>query len=98
MASLNHGQGKDTGTSRMRLTVCVGSSCHLKGSRHIVEQLRALIAASGLEDGIELSGAFCMGRCVNGVSLVLDGVCHSLKPEETGAFFTENILKKMSGT
>jgi NADH:ubiquinone oxidoreductase subunit E len=63
-----------------------------------VEQLQALIAASGLEDRIELGGAFCMGRCVNGVSLVLNGIYHSLKPEDTGAFFTENILKKMSGT
>jgi NADH:ubiquinone oxidoreductase subunit E len=82
----------------MRLTVCVGSSCHLKGSRQIVEQLRALIAASGFKDKIELDGAFCMGRCVSGVSVLLDGIPHSVQPEGTNAFFARNIQEKMDGT
>jgi hypothetical protein len=79
----------------MNVTVCVGSSCHLKGSRQIVEQLQSLIATSDYKDQIELKGAFCMGRCVSGVSVLVDGAYHSLKPEEANAFFTEKILRKM---
>jgi NADH:ubiquinone oxidoreductase subunit E len=100
MAAVNHEQEKIPDNSRgpcMSLTICIGSSCHLKGSRRIVEQLQSLIAASGFKDKIEFKGAFCMGRCVSGVSVLLDGVYHSVQPEETNAFFTRNILKKMAG-
>ena len=46
----------------MKVTVCIGSSCHLKGSRQIVEQLQNLIAENNLGDKVELGGTFCMGN------------------------------------
>ena len=42
----------------MKITVCIGSSCHLKGSRHIVEELQYLIAQNDLKDKVELAGTF----------------------------------------
>ena len=45
----------------MKVTVCIGSSCHIKGSRPVVEQLQELIARENLNDKIELVGSFCMG-------------------------------------
>ena len=47
----------------MNVTVCIGSSCHIKGSRIVVEQLQTLIARYQLGDQVELGGSFCMGRC-----------------------------------
>ena len=44
----------------MKVTVCIGSSCHIKGSRQVVEQLQELIAKEGLQDQVELGGTFCM--------------------------------------
>ncbi len=44
----------------MKITVCIGSSCHIKGSRQVVEQLQSLIASNSLGDKVELSGTFCM--------------------------------------
>jgi NADH:ubiquinone oxidoreductase subunit E len=78
----------------MKVTVCIGSSCHLKGSRQIVEQLQSLIAKADCKDKVELNGAFCMGKCVTGVSVTVDGIYHSVKPGDTKTFFEENILKK----
>ena len=49
----------------MKITVCIGSSCHLKGSRQVVEQLQYLIAQHNLKDKIDLGGTFCMGNCQN---------------------------------
>ena len=46
----------------MKVTVCIGSSCHIKGSRQIVEQLQYLIAENNLGDKVELGGTFCMGN------------------------------------
>ena len=51
----------------MKLTVCIGSSCHIKGSRQVVEQLQNLIAEHDLKDKVELGGTFCMGKCQQGV-------------------------------
>ena len=47
----------------MKVTVCIGSSCHVKGSRQVVEQLQYLIAQNDLSDKVELGGTFCMGQC-----------------------------------
>ena len=44
----------------MKITVCIGSSCHLKGSRRVVEELQHLIAENNLKDEAELGGTFCM--------------------------------------
>jgi NADH:ubiquinone oxidoreductase subunit E len=84
----------------MKVTVCIGSACHVKGSRQIVEQLQFLIAQHNCGDKVELNGAFCMGKCnaseggTPAVSVRVDDVYHSLKPENTKAFFDEQILKK----
>ena len=47
----------------MKLTVCIGSSCHVKGSKSVIEQLQSLIAANNLGDKVELAGTFCTGNC-----------------------------------
>ena len=79
----------------VNVTVCIGSSCHLKGSRDIVEQLKALIQERHLEDKINLAGTFCMGNCMNGVSLTIDGEVFSLKPENTKTFFEKEIVVRL---
>ena len=37
----------------MKITVCIGSSCHLKGSRAVVERLKTLIDEKKLGDKVE---------------------------------------------
>ena len=46
----------------IKVTICIGSSCHLKGSRQVVEKLQALITENNLDEKVELSGTFCMGK------------------------------------
>jgi NADH:ubiquinone oxidoreductase subunit E len=76
--------------------VCIGSSCHLKGSRQIVEEFQTLIAENNLKDKVELSGAFCMSNCQNGVSITLNDTLFSLKPESARDFFRKEVLTKIS--
>lgn len=82
----------------MNITVCIGSSCHLKGSRAVVEQLERLILERGLKDEIELRGSFCMGQCQTGVSVLLDGVYYSLTPEDAERFMIQTVLPKLTHT
>lgn len=79
----------------MTITICIGSSCHLKGSREIVSQLESLITEHNLKNRIDLNGSFCMGDCVNGVSVKIDGELFSLKPEHTKEFFETEILRRL---
>lgn len=79
----------------MKVTVCIGSSCHIKGSRSVVEQLQKRIAEENLEDAIELTGSFCMGKCRQGVCCEVDGEIFSVSPETAGAFFEHEIRGKV---
>ncbi len=79
----------------MKVTVCIGSSCHIKGSRQVVEQLQYLIAQHNLKDKVELGGTFCMGKCQQGVCVTIDDAFFSLTPESTDDFFAKEILAKV---
>ena len=76
----------------MRVTICIGSACHLKGSREIIQQLQQLVKEHGVSDKVDLNGAFCTGNCVNGVCVTVDGTLYSLSPETTKEFFEKEIL------
>ena len=78
----------------MKITVCIGSSCHIKGSRQVVAQLQQLIAEHGLEDRVELGGTFCMGHCQQGVCVTVNDTFHSVSPDTVAEFFAKEILAK----
>lgn len=76
----------------MEITICIGSSCHLRGSREIIGKLEKLVKENSLQDKVELKGSFCMGQCQKGVCVTIDGVLHSLTPEKTEEFFNSYVL------
>ena len=79
----------------MKITVCIGSSCHIKGSRQVVEQLQYLISENKLSDKVELGGTFCMGKCQQGVCVTVDDNFYSVTPDNVNEFFNENVLEKV---
>ena len=79
----------------MKVTVCIGSSCHIKGSRKVVEQLQALIGENNLGDKVELGGTFCLGECQKGVCVTVDNEFFSVTPDTVVEFFENNIKAKV---
>ena len=79
----------------LKITVCIGSSCHIKGSRQVVEQLQYLISENNLGDKVELGGTFCMGKCQQGVCVTVNDSFYSVTPETTGEFFAKEVLSKV---
>ncbi len=79
----------------LKVTVCVGSSCHLKGSRQVVEGLRKLLVDNNLLDKVELAGTFCMGKCEQGVCVTIGEETFSVKPETVKVFFEKEILTRI---
>ena len=74
--------------------VCVGSSCHLKGSQDIVEMLQQAVQEFRIEDEIVLSGSFCIGKCNRiGVTVQVNDEIHvGVTRENFREFFKKNIL------
>ena len=79
----------------MKVTVCIGSSCHIKGARQVVSQFKELIDENNLTDKVELGGTFCMGNCQKGVCVTVDEVFYSVTPDTAKEFFEENIKSKV---
>ena len=81
----------------MIIQVCVGSSCHLKGSADIVELLQKSVEENHLENEITLAGSFCIGKCNRiGVTVQVDDDIHTgITRENFKEFFKENVLERV---
>lgn len=80
----------------LNVYICVGSSCHLKGSYQIMKKFQELIKEKNLENKVELKASFCLGNCTNGVSIkVGEEIIGNITPENAEKKFEEYILKKV---
>ena len=81
----------------MIIQICIGSSCHLKGSYELVEKFKAAIEAHDLDAEITLAGSFCTGKCNReGVTVVIDDEIYTgVTPEDFKEFFREKVLSKI---
>ena len=77
--------------------VCVGSSCHLKGARRVIERFDDLVREHGLKDKVALKGSFCMERCgERGVNWQIDDEPFTSPTcEDAVEVFRERVLKRV---
>ena len=64
----------------MTIKVCVGSSCHLKGSYEVIEAFKEVLKRYDVEDVVELQAGVCLGHCALGVTVG----CEGMEPAERG--------------
>lgn len=79
-----------------KITVCIGSACHLKGSYNVVTTFQSMIEEMNLADRVELVLAFCLGQCQQAVCVQVDGELHSVSADSARQFFRENVLPRVS--
>lgn len=79
----------------MRVTICIGSACHLKGSREVIQQLQTLVKQNGLAQKVDLNGAFCTGNCVNGVCVTVGDELFSVSPDTVQEFYEKEIVGRL---
>ena len=76
----------------MKLSVCVGSSCHLKGSYDVIEKLKEIVKKYDVEDLVELSASFCLGECAKGVVVKADEIhLHNVNLENVEDVFVKEV-------
>src|SRR4030042_2957041 len=75
------------------VTVCVGSSCHIKGARDMITRFNDFLTKEGLESKVELKGSFCMERCGEGINWMLgDEIISSPSAAEGAETFRKKVL------
>ena len=79
----------------MTVTVCLGSSCHVKGSHFVLEELQKALKERQLEDRVQLAGTFCTGHCQQGVCVFVDEKLCSVSPETVEQFLQGEVLSKL---
>ena len=78
------------------VTVCVGSSCHIKGAREMIDRFNDFLTKEHLHDKVELKGAFCMERCGEGINWKInDEIITSPSVEEGTKMFRKRVLKTL---
>lgn len=78
----------------MNIQICVGSSCHIKGSSEIVSLLQEAVTVHELSDVVTLSGSFCTGKCNRvGVTVQVNDEIHTgITTENFKEFFQDKVL------
>ncbi len=80
----------------MNIYICVGSSCHLKGSYNIIALMKEALAKHQLTDKVNVSAAFCLGRCTDGVTIKVDDeIVTGVSPENFDQIFAQYVLNKL---
>ena len=75
------------------VTVCVGSSCHIKGARDMITQFNDILTKEHLEKKVELKGSFCMERCGEGINWMIgDEILSSPSAAEGAKLFRKKVL------
>ena len=85
---------RDT-TVMKELNVCIGSSCHLKGSYSVIRIFQKLIEEHGFHEKIEMKAQFYMKECQKGVSVSMGEEIYSVSPETAKGFFIESIMPEL---
>jgi NADH:ubiquinone oxidoreductase subunit E len=82
----------------LTITVCVGSSCYVRGSEKLAETLQRLVERERISAQVEFTGAFCMEQCSMGVSVCVgERVYRCVQPENAEGFFYDEVLPNVNG-
>ena len=79
------------------LNICIGSSCHLKGSYNVIQTFQQMIESQGLHDKVEMKAQFCMKQCQKGVSVSMGSEVFSVSPDNAKSFFESTVLPRIKG-
>lgn len=81
----------------MKISVCIGSACHLKGSYNVINSFQQLVEEYELADEVEVVASFCLGMCTQAVAVRIDDrEVQSVTGATVRDFFVRNVLPGIS--
>ena len=79
----------------LTVSICVGSTCFMKGAKEVAAHFKALAEEHGLQEKLRLVGSFCSGNCQHPVCVTIGDAVFSVTPETADAFFEQEILRRI---
>ena len=58
---------------KLKVNVCVGTNCFLKGSQAVLGELLQDVERKDLQDKVQVSASFCFEKCAHGPTVEVDG-------------------------
>lgn len=78
------------------ITVCVGSSCYLKGAYQVIKALQTALEKRELTAAVELKAGFCLGHCVNGVAVQIgDRTLLGISPGQVNEMIDQYVIPEV---
>jgi len=59
------------GDPTLKVSVCVGTSCFVRGSQQLIQRLTEFIQAKGLDKIVQVEATFCSERCDRGPTIIV---------------------------
>lgn len=82
--------------TKITITVCVGSSCHVKGAREMVDRFNDFLKEEGFQNKAELKGSFCMEHCGEGINWKIeDEIVSSPNVDEAVETLQKMVSKRL---
>lgn len=78
--------------SKIKITVCLGTSCHLKDSRIVINKFQDMISENQISEQVELTGSLCLNECRRGVCVKVNDVLYTADPKNAEDFFRNKVL------
>jgi NADH-quinone oxidoreductase subunit G len=79
------------GTDKVKVGVCLGTNCYLKGSQHVLNAVLRHADEKGLENRLDVRASFCFERCEHGPNASIDGAVYTCTPESVVEIINEKI-------
>ena len=87
--------GDGPATEKLKVNVCVGTNCFLKGSQAVLRDLLQDVEKRGLQDQVEINASFCFEHCEHGPTVRVDGkTIHHCTAKKASAAIEEKIHEK----
>ena len=81
----------------VKIAICIGSACHLRGAHAVLNAFGALLEKYQVSGNVDLEGNFCRGQCTEGVVIKIDDeVITNVSPDKVFAIFKEKVLKEVA--
>lgn len=61
--------------NKLRVSVCLGTNCFLKGSQEVLNEILRHAEQNGLEGRMDVRASFCFEKCERGPNVMIDGEC-----------------------
>lgn len=79
------------GADKIKVGVCLGTNCYLKGSQHVLNAVLRHADEKGLENRLDVRASFCYERCEHGPNASIDGAVCTCTPESIIEILDEKI-------